>query len=146
MCPTWVKQSSITWHLLLLLPGLSQGAGTEAQAGTGTDLPAALCSHAETWRSCCFMLSPASAHRSSDVEYRNTFSKTLTCPCFLKKAGRRLNGVWRLPRAGKQVIQSGHGGMLYIVRLKFYFLLQFVKQNVIKSYRTKKCQTNTEKL
>lgn len=50
----------------------------------------------------------------------------------MKKAGRRLNGVWRLPRAGKQVIQSGHGGMLYIVRLKFYFLLQFVKQNVYK--------------
>lgn len=64
----------------------------------------------------------------------------------MKKAGRRLNEVWRLPRVGKQVIQSGHGGMLYIVRLKFYFLLQFVKQNVLKSYRTKKCQTNTEKL
>lgn len=57
-----------------------------------------------------------------------------------------MNGDWRLPRAGKQVIQSGHGGMLYRVRLKLSFFLQFVKQNVIKSYETKKCQANTEKL
>lgn len=111
MCPTRVKQSSITWHLLLLLPGLSQGAGTEAQAGTGTDLPAALCSHAETWRSCCFMLSPASAHRSSDVEYRKTFSKTLTCPCFFEKG--RKETEWSLEaskgrKAGDSVRTWGH--------------------------------------
>lgn len=38
-CHPWVKHSAISWHLLLLLPGLSQGAGAEAQAGTGLSCP-----------------------------------------------------------------------------------------------------------